>query len=131
MLLWDKCGMARNEAGLTEALEKIPALREEFWQNAKVTGKPSELNQDLERAGRVADFLEFGELLVRDALNRKESCGGHFREESQTEEGEAKRDDENWSHVSAWEFKGVGAEPEEHREPLTFERVKLAQRSYK
>ena len=131
MLLWDKCGMARNEAGLKEALEKIPALREEFWQNAKVTGKPSELNQDLERAGRVADFLEFGELMVRDALNRNESCGGHFREESQTEEGEAKRDDENWSHVSAWEFKGVGQTPQLHKEDLKFEEVHLTQRSYK
>ncbi len=131
LLCWDYCGMGRNEKGLTHALAKIPELREEFWKNVKVPGSGEELNQELEKAGRVADFLELGELMVRDALHRKESCGGHFREESATEDGEAKRDDENFCYVAAWEFKGVDEEPELHKEPLVFEEVKLTQRSYK
>ncbi len=131
LLLWDKCGMSRNEAGLKEALVKIPKIRDEFWENVNVMGSPGELNQTLEKAGRVADFLEFGELMVKDALERKESCGGHFREESQTEGGEALRDDENFAHVAAWEFNGVGEVPILHKEALIFENVALAQRSYK
>ncbi len=120
LLMWDKCGMARNEAGLKEALQKIPALREEFWTNVNVPGSGDSLNQSLELAGRVADFLEFGELMVRDALQRTESCGGHFREESQTEDGEALRDDANFAYVAAWEYKGRDADPELHKEPLEF-----------
>jgi succinate dehydrogenase / fumarate reductase, flavoprotein subunit len=130
-LMWDKCGMARNAAGLREALGQIPALREEFWHNVNVTGSDAELNQALEKAGRVADFLELGELMCRDAVHREESCGGHFREEHQTEDGEAKRDDEHFAYVAAWEYCGADAEPRLHREPLTFEYVHLAQRSYK
>ena len=130
-LLWNNCGMARNEKGLKEALVKIPEIRKEFWENVKVPGEGSDLNQSLENAGRVADFMEFAEILVRDALNRKESCGGHFREESKTEEGEAKRDDDHFAYVSAWEFKGVEKEPVLHKEKLNFEEVKLTQRSYK
>ena len=130
-IMWDECGMARNEEGLKRALSKIPELRDEFWANVKVTGNGNDLNQELEKAGRVADFLEFGELMCKDALNRDESCGGHFREEHQTEDGEARRDDKNFAHVSAWEYKGDGAEPALHIEPLTFEHVPLAQRSYK
>ncbi|MBT4094606.1 MAG: fumarate reductase/succinate dehydrogenase flavoprotein subunit [Nitrospinaceae bacterium] len=128
-IMWDKCGMARNEEGLKSALDMIPALREEFWQNVKVTGTGDDLNKELERAGRVADFLEFGELLVTDALHREESCGGHFREEHQSEEGEAKRDDENFSYVGAWEY--TGGAPVLHKEELEFEEVHLAVRSYK
>lgn len=131
LLMWDKCGMARTDAGLKEALGRIAALREEFWQNVNVPGGADTLNQSLEQAGRVADFLEFTELMCRDALNRTESCGGHFREESQTPDGEALRDDANFAYVAAWEHKGVGAEPALHKEPLTFEKVHLAQRSYK
>lgn len=131
LLLWEKCGMARNAEGLAYAVEEIPKIRDEFWNNVRVTGDNNMLNQDLEKAGRVADFLEFGELMVRDALERKESCGGHFREESQTEEGEALRDDENFAHVAAWEFKGVDKTPIRHKEELVFENVKLTQRSYK
>jgi succinate dehydrogenase / fumarate reductase flavoprotein subunit len=112
-------------------LEQIPALREEFWRDVTVTGSAGTFNQVLERAGRVADFLEFAELLVLDALERRESCGGHFREESQTEEGEALRDDDNFCHVSAWEFTGVGNPSIMHTEALEFEHVHLAQRSYK
>jgi succinate dehydrogenase / fumarate reductase flavoprotein subunit len=130
-ILWDYCGMARNDAGLKKALQLIPALREEFWKNVKVLGNGEEFNQSLERAGRVADFLEFGELLCLDALHRTESCGGHFREESQTAEGEAKRDDANFAYVAAWEFQGVGKTPVLHKEPLSFENIKLAERSYK
>jgi succinate dehydrogenase / fumarate reductase flavoprotein subunit len=122
--------MARNKAGLTEALRKIPALREEFWQNVRVLGEKENLNQSLERAGRVADFLEFGEVLCADALTREESCGGHFREEYQ-EEGEAKRNDERFAHAAVWEFQGEGKAPKRHQEPLTFEHVHLATRSYK
>ncbi|MCK6470146.1 MAG: fumarate reductase/succinate dehydrogenase flavoprotein subunit [Planctomycetes bacterium] len=130
-MMWEKCGMARNEAGLKEALAEIPKLREEFQRDVNVPGSASSLNQALERAGRVADFIDLGELMVRDALERRESCGGHFREESQTEEGEAKRDDENFCHVAAWEWKGDGQAQTLHKEPLTFENVKLTQRSYK
>ncbi len=131
LLLWDACGMARNEAGLQQALDRIPAIREEFWQNVTIPGSGEELNQSLERAGRVADFLEFAELMVIDALSRKESCGCHFREESQTEENEAKRDDANYSHVSVWEYTGKDTPPEFHKEPLVFENVQPSQRSYK
>jgi succinate dehydrogenase / fumarate reductase flavoprotein subunit len=131
LLLWEKCGMARNEQGLQEALKEIPAIRDEFWQNVVVTGAGEDFNQSLEKAGRVADFLEFAELLVRDALHREESCGGHFREEHQTEDGEAKRDDENFAYAAAWEFKGVGEASELHKESLEFEEVHLATRSYK
>jgi succinate dehydrogenase / fumarate reductase flavoprotein subunit len=128
--LIDKVGMSRSEKGLKEAIETIRGLRDEFWNNVKVVGKGDELNQNLERAGRVADFLELGELMAIDALNRNESCGGHFREEYQTEEGEALRDDENYSYVAAWEYKKVG-EWELNKEPLQFEYVKLSTRSYK
>ncbi len=130
-ILWDYCGMAREDEGLRKALEEIPKIRDEFWQNLKVVGTNEELNQTLEKAGRVADFLEFGELMVRDALMRTESCGGHFRVESQTEEGEALRDDPNFSFVAAWEHKGEGTEPEMHKEELTFEHVLPSTRSYK
>jgi succinate dehydrogenase / fumarate reductase flavoprotein subunit len=123
--------MTRSEAGLKEALKRIPGLRAEFWENILVTGSGSELNQELEKAGRVADFLEFAELLTLDALQREESCGAHFRVEFQTPDGEAIRDDRNFSHVAAWEYKGPGKGPELHKEPLTFESVKLAVRSYK
>ena len=131
LILWENCGMARNEDGLKDALKQIPKLRDEFWDNVMVPGDANDLNQTLERANRVADFLEFGELMVRDALERPESCGGHFREESQTDEGEAKRDDENFCHVAAWEYEGDDSEPTRNVEPLTFERVALTQRSYK
>ncbi|NLZ16354.1 MAG: fumarate reductase/succinate dehydrogenase flavoprotein subunit [Desulfobulbaceae bacterium] len=130
-VMWDNCGMARNAEGLKTAINKIPEIRAEFWENVTVPGSGQELNQSLERAGRVADFLEFAELLAKDALAREESCGGHFREESQTDEHEAKRDDENFSHVSVWEYKGEGTEPVMHKEPLTFENVTPSQRSYK
>ena len=130
-ILWDNCGMARNAGGLQEAIEEIPALREEFWSNASVVGTEESLNVSLEKAGRVADFLEFGELMCRDALVRNESCGGHFRDEHQTDEGEARRDDANFQHVSVWEYGGPDAEPVEHREALEFEYVEPSQRSYK
>ena len=130
-LLWDKCGMARRAAGLREAIQRIPALREEFWRDVNVPGSDAELNQALEKAGRVADFLELGELVCRDALHREESCGGHFREEYQTEDGEARRDDERFAYVAAWEWRGEGQDPCLHQEPLAFENVKLATRSYK
>jgi len=130
-VLWDDVGMARNEAGLRKALARIPELREEFWQNVSVPGPNNMLNKNLEYAGRVADYLEFAELLAIDALHRAESCGGHFREESQTPDGEAKRDDEQFSYVAAWEFQGVGAAARLYKEPLTFEYVKPTQRSYK
>lgn len=131
LIMWDKCGMARNRAGLEEALEKIPMLREEFWQNVTVTGSGEELNQALEKAGRVADFLEFGELTCRDALQREESCGGHFRTEYQTPDGEALRNDDEYAYVSAWEYSGDHARPNLHKEELAYENIKLAQRSYK
>lgn len=130
-IMWDNVGMARSDASLKEAIRLIPLLREEFWQNVNVTGINGEVNQQLENAWRVADFLEFGELFARDALHRKESCGGHFRTESQTADGEAMRDDENFCYAAAWEFKGVGKEPELHKEPLKFENIHLAVRSYK
>ncbi len=131
LIMWEYCGMARNEAGLTKAKGLIAELREDFWKNAIVVGVNDEMNMSLEKAGRVADFLELAELMVDDALDRKESCGGHFREESQTEEGEAKRDDENFAYVSAWEYKGDNVPSELHKEQLIFENVKLTQRSYK
>jgi succinate dehydrogenase / fumarate reductase flavoprotein subunit len=131
LLVWDKCGMARTKEGLTEALEKIHVIRDEFWENVNVPGSGDDINQTLEKAGRVADFLEFGELMVKDALDREESCGGHFREEHQTEEGEALRDDENFCHVSAWEYTGDVRQPKKHKEELNFEEVELSQRSYK
>ncbi|HEY2163876.1 MAG TPA: fumarate reductase/succinate dehydrogenase flavoprotein subunit, partial [Gemmatimonadaceae bacterium] len=130
-VMWDDVGMARTEASLQRALTKITKLREEFWHNVSVPGTPDNLNQSLEYAGRVADYLEFAETLTLDALDRTESCGGHFREESQTPDGEAKRDDAHFSYVAAWEFKGVGVKPELHQEPLHFEYVKPTQRSYK
>jgi len=130
-LMWEKCGMARNDAGLKELLQKIPALREEFWKNVKVTGQNGSLNQDLEAAGRVADFLEFAELLVLDALDRRESCGGHFRTEFQTPEGEAQRDDQNFAYVAAWEYQGPNKPPALHKEPLVYEELQMSQRSYK
>jgi succinate dehydrogenase flavoprotein subunit len=129
-LLWDYCGMARNENGLRKALDRIPELRAEFWRDVKVTGTGDELNQQLEKAGRVADFLEFGELMVLDALVREESCGGHFREEHQTPDGEAERDDEHFSYVAAWQYQGDGVGPVLHKEALEFDHVHLAQRSY-
>ncbi len=130
-LMWDDCGMARSDAGLRNALARIPELREEFHKNVRVLGTGEELNQALEKAGRVADLLELGELMCLDALHRAESCGGHFRVESQTAEGEAQRDDANFSYVAAWEWQGPGKAPALHQEPLTFEYVHLAQRSYK
>jgi succinate dehydrogenase / fumarate reductase flavoprotein subunit len=130
-LMWNNVGMARSKEGLTETIMKIPGIREEFRQNVKVTGNGAEINQQLENAGRTADFLEFAELLCRDALHRNESCGGHFREEYQTEDGEALRDDENFCYSAAWEFKGEDSEPELHKEPLEFKEVHLAVRSYK
>ena len=130
-IVWDYCGMARNEAGLKKALTLIPALREEFWKNVKVLGTNEEFNQSLEKAGRVADFFELAELMCRDALERNESCGGHFREEFQTPEGEALRDDDHYSYVSAWEYQAEGAAPALNKEPLTFEYVHPSQRSYK
>lgn len=130
-LMLEKCGMARNEAGLKEALKRIPEIRAEFWSNLRVTGSGESMNQTLEKAGRVADFLEFGELMCRDALMREESCGGHFREEHQTPEGEALRHDDKFSFVGAWEFKGVEKEPQLHKEELNFEIVKPSARSYK
>ncbi len=130
-IMWDNCGMARNREGLEKAIKRIPELREEFWKNVKVTGGADALNPSLEKAGRVADFLEFGELMCIDALNREESCGGHFRTEYQTDEGEAKRNDDKYCYVSAWEYKGDNQKPVEHKEDLQFENVKLTQRSYK
>ena len=130
LLCWDKCGMGRNQAGLDEALAEIPAIREEFGQNVNVTGGPGELNQQLEKAGRVADFLEFGELMVRDARVREESCGGHFREEYQ-QDGEAARDDTRFQHVAAWQYTGPNQTPNRIVEPLEFSYVKPVTRSYK
>jgi succinate dehydrogenase / fumarate reductase flavoprotein subunit len=130
-LVWDECGMARNAAGLKRALKRIPELREEFWKNVNVLGSGDELNQALENAGRVADFLEFGELMCMDALNRNESCGGHFREEFQTPDGEALRNDEQYSYAAAWEFAGPDKAPILNKEPLTFDYVHPSQRSYK
>jgi succinate dehydrogenase or fumarate reductase, flavoprotein subunit, Bacillus subtilis subgroup len=130
-IMWDDCGMARSAKSLDNALSAIPALREEFWTDVKILGDGESFNQSLEKAGRVADFLEFGELLVRDAREREESCGGHFRVEHQTEEGEALRDDDNFAYAAAWEWTGSNERPELHKEPLTFDNIHLAQRSYK
>ena len=130
-LLWEKCGMSRNEAGLREALARIPEIRAEFWRDVRILGTADDFNQSLEKAGRVADFLEFGELMCRDALDRAESCGGHFREEYQTPDGEARRNDEEFAHVAAWEYTGPESDPIRHVDPLEFENVHLAVRSYK
>ena len=134
-VMWDKCGMARNAQGLQEAIQEIRQIREEFYRDVRVPGKATEFNQELEKAGRVADFLELGELMCIDALNRNESCGGHFREEYQEmegpQQGEAKRDDANYAYVAAWEWTGDAGKANLHKEPLTFEEVKLTQRSYK
>jgi len=130
-IMWDQCGMARNKEGLECALQEIPALREEFWKDVRVPGSKHGCNPELDKAGRVADFLEYGELMCRDALMREESCGGHFREEHQTEEGEARRDDDDFAFAGVWEYKGDGTPPELHRENLEFEHVKLTTRSYK
>ena len=130
-VMWENVGMARSDASLKNALKEIPKLREEFWTNVNISGDGGEMNQQLENAGRVADFLEFSELLCKDALAREESCGGHFRVEHQMPDGEAKRNDADFCYVAAWEFKGVGKEPELHKEPLKFDNVHLAVRSYK
>jgi len=129
--MWEYCGMARNEEGLKKAKKIIQDLKAEFWTNVNVLGGASELNQELEKAGRVADFIELGELMVDDALNRSESCGGHFREESQTPEGEAMRKDDEFTYAAAWEYKGDNQQEALHKEELKFENVKLTQRSYK
>ena len=130
-IMWEYVGMARNEEGLKKAIVEIKTLREEFWKNVRVPGTNDEFNQELEKALRLVDFFDIGELMARDALNRNESCGGHFREEMQTEEGETKRDDENFMYVAAWEYKGEGVEPELHKEPLKYENIKIATRNYK
>jgi succinate dehydrogenase / fumarate reductase flavoprotein subunit len=130
-MVWEYCGMARNEAGLQKALKEIPALREEFWKDVRVMGSSEDFNTCLEKAWRVADFFEFAELMCRDALERRESCGGHFREEFQTEDGEAKRDDANFCHAGVWEYTGANKAPVRHREELRFENIHLATRSYK
>src|SRR5690606_31316602 len=131
LLVWDKCGMARDKDGLAEALKRIPELREEFWNNVTVPGSGASANPELEKAGRVADFMEFAELLCLDASHREESCGGHFRSEYQEPDGEAKRDDENFCYAAAWEYTGDFAKPILNKEHLTFEEVHLAVRSYK
>jgi len=130
-LLWEKCGMGRNAKGLQEALDQIPGMREEYWRNVNVLGTNEEFNQCLERAGRVADYFELAELLCLDALARDESCGCHLREEHQTPDGEALRDDANFCHTAVWEYQGPGRKPERHKEPLQFDYVHPAQRSYK
>ena len=130
-IMWNQCGMERDAAGLKKGIEQIRDLRGRFWEDLNVLGDPNTVNQDLEKAGRLADFMEFAEVMVNDALVRDESCGGHFRSEHQTEDGEAKRDDKNFAHATAWEFTETGKLPTEHREPLTFEEVKLTTRSYK
>jgi succinate dehydrogenase / fumarate reductase, flavoprotein subunit len=129
--MWEYVGMARNEAGLKKAIEEIKSLKETFEKDLYVPGENNEFNQELEKAMRVSDFLEIGELMALDALNRKESCGGHFREEMQTEEGETKRDDEHFMYVSAWEYKGENKMPELNKEPLIFENIKISTRNYK
>ena len=130
-IMWDYVGMARDEAGLKKAIADIQALKKEFWSDVCVPGTNGEFNQELEKALRLADFFEIGELMARDALNRTESCGGHFRVESQTEEGEAKRDDAHFMYVSAWEYKGEDKEPELHKEPLKYEFIEVKTRNYK
>jgi succinate dehydrogenase / fumarate reductase, flavoprotein subunit len=130
-VMWEFCGMARTKAGLEKALQQIPALREEFWANVRVPGSADTLNQSLEQAGRVADFLELGELMCLDALTREESCGGHFREEYQYADGECKRDDDKFGHVAAWEFQGDAKPPVRNAEPLNYESVKMSVRNYK
>jgi succinate dehydrogenase / fumarate reductase flavoprotein subunit len=130
-IMWEYCGMARDAGGLKRAMELIPRLREEFWRDVMVPGEGADLNQTLEHAGRVADFLELGELMCRDALHREESCGGHFRTEHQTPDGEALRDDEHFAYVAAWEHAGEGNAPILNKEPLVYENIKLSQRSYK
>ena len=130
-VMWDKVGMARNAKGLKEAMKEIKEIREDFWKNVKVTGELNELNPELEKAGRVADFLELGELFAKDALEREESCGGHFREEHVTEDGEAKRDDKNYAYVAAWEYTGNPSEAILHKEQLEFKDIELKTRSYK
>jgi succinate dehydrogenase / fumarate reductase flavoprotein subunit len=130
-IIWNECGMARNEAGLKKAIADVQELRKDFWANVRVMGEANTLNPELEKAMRVADFIELGELMCKDALDRNESCGGHFREEYQTEEGEALRDDENYKYVAAWQFNGVDAEPTLHKEELDYKVIKIAQRSYK
>lgn len=129
-IMWEKCGMARNEKGLSEAITEIQALRKEFWSDLKVMGSIEEFNPELDKAGRIADFMELAELMCKDALQRKESCGGHFREESQTEEGEAKRDDDNFKYVAAWEYKDE-SNWILNKEDLVYENIKIATRSYK
>jgi succinate dehydrogenase / fumarate reductase flavoprotein subunit len=131
LIMWDKCGMSRSEAGLKQAKVQIQQLRNEYWSNVNVAGSGNELNQELEKALRVADFIELGELMVDDALHRSESCGGHFREESQTPDGEAQRKDDQFAYVAAWEYKGENQQAVLHKEELKFENVKLTQRSYK
>jgi succinate dehydrogenase / fumarate reductase flavoprotein subunit len=130
-LLWEKCGMARNASGIQEALDRIPEMREEYWRNVNVLGSNEEFNQCLERAGRVADYFELAELICHDALARDESCGCHLREEHQTADGEALRDDANFCHTAVWEYPGPGRKPVRHTEPLQFTYVPPAQRSYK
>jgi succinate dehydrogenase / fumarate reductase flavoprotein subunit len=130
-MMWNQCGMARNEAGLKELLERLPQIRQEFWEDVNVLGGGDEFNQSLEYAARVADFLEFAELLTYDALQRNESCGGHFREEYQTEDGEALRNDDEYSYVAAWQYAGSESRPVLHKEPLVYEEVHMTQRSYK
>ena len=130
-MMWDECGMSRNAKGLEKAIGQIAALEQEFWKDLKVTGSGEELNQSLEKAGRLADFFELAQLMCRDALERQESCGGHFREEHQTPEGEAMRNDDDFCYAAAWEYKGPGKKHQLHKEALSFEYVHLAQRSYK
>ena len=130
-IMWDNCGMARSEASLTKAISEIPALEEEFWKDLRIVGSADTLNQSLEKAGRVADFFELGLLMCQDALAREESCGGHFRVEHQTDDGEALRNDDEFAYAAAWEWTGKGNAPVLHKEPLQFEYVHLAQRSYK
>mgnify|MGYP002625064663 CR=1 FL=1 len=129
--MWQACGMSRSREGLLQALTRIPKIREQFWTNTRVTGDGQELNMSLEKAGRIADLLELGELMCRDALAREESCGCHFREEHQTDDGEARRNDEHFSHVAAWQFEGDDAEPSRHTEALSYEEVTPSERSYK
>ena len=129
--MWDYCGMSRNREGLQKALELIAKIREEFWQNLRVSGDKNNINQELEKAGRVGDFIELAQTMCLDALAREESCGGHFREEHQTPEHEAKRDDKNFAHVAAWEYRGQNEAPVRHQEELTFEYCHPTQRSYK